>query len=82
MSNVIIPNNVQTIKYAAFFECINLSSISIPESVISVEQNAFHSCSSLTSVIVHGKTYDEASALLSDVGLSDTCQIITWNDAS
>jgi len=45
-----IPNNVNSIKSYAFYQCFKLSSVTIPVSVTSINAYAFYSCSSLLSV--------------------------------
>ena len=50
--NSIIPYGITTIGYAAFYNCIGLTSITIPESVISIGYQAFYGCSGLTSINV------------------------------
>ena len=49
--NTVIPNNVTSIAYSAFFEC-DLTSVTIPEGVTSIGSNAFRLCSNLTSVTI------------------------------
>jgi hypothetical protein len=48
----VIPNNVTSIGYRAFWACKNLTSITIPNSVIRIEDGAFSDCSNLTSVTI------------------------------
>ena len=50
--DVVIPDGVTSIGYAAFFGCSGLTSVTIPDSVTSIEDYAFEYCSGLTSVII------------------------------
>ena len=51
-SNVVIPNNVTSIEYGAFKNCIIVKSITIPNSVTSIEYRAFENCISLEKVLI------------------------------
>ena len=50
--NYTIPNNVNTIKKYAFYNCTNLTSITIPDSVTSIGEEAFYNCTSLISITI------------------------------
>ena len=50
LTNAVIPNNVTSIGYGAFYGCNSLISIEIPNSVTSIGEFAFSSCSGLTSI--------------------------------
>ena len=50
--NTMIPNDVTSIGYAAFYNCSSLTSIEIPNSVTSIGDYAFTYCSGLTSVVI------------------------------
>ena len=50
--DVIIPNSVTTIGYAAFYYFYDLTSVVIPSSVITIEDAAFSSCTLLTSITI------------------------------
>ena len=52
ITNLIIPNSVTSIGYAAFRECSGLTSVTIPNSVTSIGGGAFYGCSGLTSVTI------------------------------
>jgi len=41
LKEIVLPQGLQEIGYAAFYHCDNLSSVSIPESVINVSDKAF-----------------------------------------
>ena len=50
--NTVIPNEVTSIGYQAFYGCTGLTSITIPDNVTSIGTGAFLDCSSLTSVTI------------------------------
>ena len=50
VKDLIIPNSVTNIGYAAFHFCSSLTSITIPNSVTEIEYHAFTGCSGLTSL--------------------------------
>ncbi len=52
MTDVVIPNTVESIYDYSFSECINLSNIKIPNSVTYLGSFAFQSCGSLTNIII------------------------------
>ena len=47
---VILPKNLSSISYQAFYGCRSLTSITIPNSVTSIGNNAFDYCYGLTSI--------------------------------
>ncbi len=52
----IIPNDVELIRTAAFYECLGLTSITIPASIKWIGTGAFEGCSNLESIIMHPTT--------------------------
>ena len=52
ITNLIIPNSVTSIGYAAFYNCSGLTSVTIPNSVRSIGDRAFSGCSGLTSITI------------------------------
>ena len=52
ITDLVIPNNVTSIEFAAFYNCIGLTSVTIPNSVTSIGKYAFYNCTSLTSVTI------------------------------
>lgn len=52
VKDLIIPTNVTSISYCAFFGYSGLTSLTIPNSVTSIDTYAFAHCSSLTAVTI------------------------------
>ena len=52
ITELIIPNSLTSIGYAAFYGCAGLTSITIPNSVTSIGNSAFSGCSGLTSITI------------------------------
>ena len=52
VTNLVIPNEVTTIKNHAFNGCSSLTSVTIPNSVTNIGYDAFYRCSSLTSITI------------------------------
>ena len=52
ITELIIPDGVENIKFGVFFYCTGLNSVIIPNSVTSLGKSAFSRCSSLTSVTI------------------------------
>ena len=52
VTDLVIPNGVTSIGFAAFEGCTSLTSVTIPNSVTSIGEWAFSGCSGLTSVII------------------------------
>ena len=52
ITNLVIPDDITSIKSRAFSGCSGLTSVTIPNSVTSIEKNAFSGCSGLTSVTI------------------------------
>ena len=52
VTDLVIPDEVTTIKSYAFYGCSALTSVTIPSSVTSIGGYAFSSCSALTSVTI------------------------------
>ena len=51
-TSVSVPVSVNTIAYAAFADCVNLTEISLPASVTTIEGEAFRGCSGLVSFVI------------------------------
>ena len=52
VTELVIPNGVTSIRYAAFEGCSGLTSVLIPNSVTSIGYAAFEGCEGLTSVVI------------------------------
>ena len=50
ITELVIPNDVTSINWYAFYNCSNFKSITIPSSVTSIGYGAFYNCSSLESI--------------------------------
>ena len=50
ITDLIIPNDVDSIGFLAFYNCTSLTSVTIPNSVTSIGKDAFKNCTGLTSV--------------------------------
>ena len=48
----VIPEDVTSIGWGAFYECSTLTSIVIPNSVTSIDRYAFYGCTGLTSITI------------------------------
>ena len=53
VTDLTIPNNVNSIGNYAFYRCIGLSSVTIPNSVTKVSSSAFYGCSGLISLTLN-----------------------------
>ncbi len=52
VSNINLPNGLQSIGTKAFAKCIGISSIEVPNTVTSIGMGAFGGCSNLVSIII------------------------------
>lgn len=52
ITNLIIPNTIETICNYAFYNCRELTTMTIPDSVTSIKYSAFSGCTGLTSVTI------------------------------
>lgn len=52
LTNITIPNSVESISSSAFYGCSSLTNITIPNSVTSISDFVFRDCSSLTSITI------------------------------
>ena len=70
----IIPNNITSIGYAAFYYCTSLTSITIPNSVKNIYAFSFSNCSSLKNIEIPNSvmsisynTFDSCNSLINVV---------------
>ena len=52
LTEIVIPEGVESINNYAFFNCSSLASLTIPDSVTSIGDSAFSGCSSLTNIMI------------------------------
>ncbi len=52
VTDLIVPNSINSIERFAFYNCSSLTSVTIPNSVTSIGKSAFNGCSSLTSITI------------------------------
>ena len=75
LTNITIPNSVESIGSVAFSNCKSLTSIIIPSSVTRIEREAFSSCTNLTSVTFEntmGWSIEDSSDVTSRVFINVT----------
>ena len=71
ITNLVIPNSVESIGYSAFSGCSGLTSVTIPNSVKSIGYYAFVDCTGLTSVnIPNSVTFIDSNAFSGCSGLT------------
>ena len=56
VTDLVIPNGVESINSYAFYNCSSLTSVEIPDSVTSIGSSAFYGCDSLESVHISDLT--------------------------
>lgn len=72
ISSITLPNTIEYIDNAAFYECYYLQEIDIPNSVISICESAFGYCTGLTSIeIPNSVDYIGWNAFYCCTGLTD-----------
>ena len=52
ITDLVIPDSIQTIPYRAFAGCAGLNSVTISNSVTTIGKSSFRNCTALTSVII------------------------------
>lgn len=78
ITDLVIPNDVETIAEKAFYNCKGLTSLTMSESISSIGENAFAGCDNLNSVkmdvsdlaVFCGKSHD-----YSNIGLSSSLSL-------
>ena len=71
LSRIILPTNITSIGYQAFWNCKSLTSINLPDSITIIGSYAFMSCFSLTSI-----NLPNSLTTIGDYSFSD-CQSLT-----
>lgn len=66
LSNISIPEGVESIEYAAFSSCSGLTSITIPPSVMYIGEEVFNGCNDVT---IYGKAGSYAEAYADEKGI-------------
>ena len=56
--NTVVPSDIASIGFAAFFGCSDMESMSLPASVTSINRLAFKGCSALSSISLPNKAID------------------------
>ena len=77
LSNIVIPDSVNSIGDGAFFDCRSLSNIVIPDSVNCIGDRAFDNCSSLRSVVIPDGVTSIGESAFS--GCSSLCSVVIPN---
>lgn len=82
LAEITLPNTLEKIEYAAFYDCEHLSKIRIPDSVKDLEECAFEHCYDLTSIhigngvqVIKVSTFYDCSSLESIIIGSDVTSI-------
>ena len=72
VKNVTLPQNLESIKSKAFYDCKNLEKVYIPQKVTEIREGAFENCSKLRTVSLPDGLIDiRASAFKNDKKLSE-----------
>lgn len=56
LTDIIIPNTIETINSAAIYQCKNLTTLTLPNSVTSIAASAFNGCTRLESITILATT--------------------------
>ena len=70
--NTIIPNDITTIGYWSFAECIGLKSLFIPSNVNKIEECAFGGCIDLRDVYCYAELPPSTDVSFADIELSQS----------
>ena len=68
IKDLVIPNNLTSIKNSAFSGCSSLTSVTIPNSVTSIGSSAFSGCSGLTTVTIPNSVTSIGSSAFDGTG--------------
>ena len=91
ITDLVIPNDITTLNFAAFNRCVALKTVVLPDSVISVGEYVFYGCTALEKVTVgknvssFGKGTFEYCTALKEVHISDLlawCKIDFYGNSS
>jgi len=52
ITNIILPNSLNSIGHSAFYDCDNIASIVLPDSVSRINYCAFCSCDNITNIVL------------------------------
>ncbi len=61
ISEIILNEDLTTIEYSAFYNCVNLREVNIPLDVTAIKYDTFYNCISLKSINIH-KNINDISA--------------------
>ena len=82
VTNLVIPNTVDTIKQRAFYGDTCITSVTIPNSVTSIENSAFSGCTGITSVTMRRRSTTIGNYAFSGVSTSIPvyvpCGALAW----
>ena len=84
LTNLTIPSDIQTLKFATFSGCQSIASIIIPNNVIEIGQNTFSHCDNLIKLVVGDNVkYIRSSAFrgcdsLQDVTIGENVEKIDY----
>lgn len=67
ITDLVIPDEVTSIRSSAFSKCVSLKSVTIPNSVTSIGNSTFSDCIGLTKVTLHCKEIDSWFNSLSNI---------------
>ena len=53
LTEIVIPEGIDSIQYATFFNCHALERVTLPQSVTDIAADAFYNCTALTDINLH-----------------------------
>ena len=66
VTELVIPDGVEELKFGAFYDCTSLKNVTIPNSVTSIGKSAFNGCTGLTSVVIGNSVISIGSSAFRD----------------
>ena len=66
VTELVIPDNITKIKYAAFYNCTSLKSVEIPNSVTNIDASAFKGCIGLRNFEIPNSVTNIGNSAFSD----------------